>query len=271
MSHRTPPPPPPYNSDDADLFELFDLLDQLSISPDPAPPPALPPPPTPPAPARYLYRTPARSAVTSSWAEAADETQGVSGASPCRLNAKRKSHARKGGYAVFSGLRIGTFAQWNDELTSLIIGVPSSLYQGYATFAQAQAAFDYAHTRGWTRVIAIDGSLSTTIARPPSPDAFQPSTNPLHAPRTSLWYVVYAGINPGVLWSRLKQSPLEEQEAFKARARAASARYRATCRQRQNHLIALYGRPVKYQHLSPADWLPFHPADEPSRREAPPV
>ncbi|KAJ7030561.1 hypothetical protein C8F04DRAFT_1263682 [Mycena alexandri] len=219
MTRSPPPPPPPpsysatENVSDADNAELQELFARFSITPpdssprtpSPSPPPTLPT--TPPRRAvRYHYHTPERSAVSTSWAEAAAKTQGVSGASPRRLDPKPKPKHKKGGYAVFSGRAVGAFRYWNDDLTRLIIGVTNSLYQGYGTFAEAQATFEYAQAHGWTRIVAPDGSLSTTIARPPSPIGFLEEVNPLHAGRTSLWYVVYAGITPGVYASSLECS-----------------------------------------------------------------
>ncbi|KAJ7707994.1 hypothetical protein B0H16DRAFT_1481455 [Mycena metata] len=115
-----------------------------------------------------------------------------------------------------------------------------------------------------------------------------------------LWYIVYRGITPGVYTSslntqglsaavfdscrgreeaeklfraavtqnhvrdlfrsRLEELPLEEQQIFKARARDASARYRATRRQRERELAAALGVPplsLTYMiNLSPETWTP---------------
>ncbi|KAJ7142163.1 hypothetical protein C8R46DRAFT_1233198 [Mycena filopes] len=255
----TSPPPPSYTDDDEQLARLLAGLDLTSSAP--ATPPR-------PSPALYAYRTPVSAGTTSSWAEAAAETQGVSGASPRRLSPKKaKRRKPSGGYAVFCGRRVGSFKDWIHDVVELVIRVPNSLFQGYPTLAQAELAFLYAQDRGWTRVIDVNGSFApTTIARPPLPVASNHSPNPLHAGSSTegAWYVVYAGITPGVyasslecslntlgmsgaafescsthdetlslFRSRLKQLPPSEQEAFKARARVASARYRATLRQRQ--------------------------------------
>ncbi|KAJ7740826.1 hypothetical protein B0H16DRAFT_1728840 [Mycena metata] len=213
-----PPAPPPGLPSYEDAVEEAEILAVLTDLNDfhltPVDPPQLPRTPNRPLPssvtpsprARYSYHTPTTSALTSSWAEAATATQGVSGASPLRLEPKRKSRKKKRGYAVFSGWRIGAFPEWNAEVIGLVSGVPNSLYQGYETLLQAQAAFEYAQVRGWTRVISPDGSPSASIARPPSPVGFSDPVNALHATRSSLWYVVYAGITPGVYASSLECS-----------------------------------------------------------------
>ncbi|KAJ7029957.1 hypothetical protein C8F04DRAFT_1264306 [Mycena alexandri] len=299
----TPVPPPSYaarnhaadaadtQSPDNDDDELLQMLQSLNLAQSPSLSPRAHPqyPTTPPRSpsAVYSYRTPVKVATTSSWAEAAAETQGVSGASPRRLESKRKPRRKKGGYAVFCGRAVGAFRHWNEEVVPLVIGVSNSLYQGYPTLAEAQAAFKYAHHHGWTRIIDNNGSLSTTVAPPPSPMNAPEGPNPLHVGSSTsngLWYVVYAGIAPGVYSSslecslntlglsasafescnsrevavslfqaavaqnhsvpRLKQLPREEQEVFKARARDASARYRATQRQRERSLAATFGDPM---------------------------
>ncbi|KAJ7021084.1 hypothetical protein C8F04DRAFT_1195841 [Mycena alexandri] len=190
-------PPPPYNVDDNvehnvdDNDELIRLLAELELDPvspqtaSPVIPPRTPPP-VPTTPVRsvnpvYSYRTPVKSGTTSSWAEASSETQGVSGASPRRLTPKSKPRTKKRGYAVFCGREIGALRHWDQEVLPLVNKVPSSLYQGYSTFAEAEAAFKYAQGCGWTRVIAPDGSFSSTIAAAPTPSASLQVPNPLHA------------------------------------------------------------------------------------------
>ncbi|KAJ7688915.1 hypothetical protein B0H16DRAFT_1752990 [Mycena metata] len=201
-------PPPPYTphdtqtaSGDDEEDELWRMLDALEISPArrPSTPPRS-------APVRtvVLQRLLARPP-----AEAVAETQGVSGASPRRIVPKSKPRTKKGGYAVFCGRGIGAFKHWNEEVVDLVVRVPNSLFQGYRTLAQAQAAFDYAHARGWTRVIHEDGTVSTTISWPPTPDTHHqgPAPNPLHVEGSGpFWYVVYSGIHPGIYASSLECS-----------------------------------------------------------------
>ncbi|KAJ7027626.1 hypothetical protein C8F04DRAFT_1266869 [Mycena alexandri] len=124
--------------------------------------------------------------------DAAARTQGVSGGSPRRLEPKKKSSKKRGGYAVFFGRQIGAFPLW-DDVQPLVIGVRCSLFQGYPTLAQAQAAFDYAAHRAWCH------------SKSPHPSLDSPS--PLHPDNTNSdgrWYVVYSGVTPGVYSSYLE-------------------------------------------------------------------
>ncbi|KAJ6488277.1 hypothetical protein C8R47DRAFT_1216078 [Mycena vitilis] len=173
---------------------------------------------TPDSPARnYSFQTPTKSGFTETWAEAAAETQGVPGASPRRLTKTSKPRRKKGGYAVFFGTQPGAYKTWA-EAERFVKGVPGNLHQAYISEPLAQAAFDYAHTRGWTRVCPAPGSSTRASApetlRPvsssPIPDLPTPvgtteAVNPLHAGQDlDVWYIVYAGITPGVYQSSLE-------------------------------------------------------------------
>ncbi|KAJ7731414.1 hypothetical protein B0H16DRAFT_1733353 [Mycena metata] len=198
--------PPPYNeSPDDNASFTPPTPDPPSLS---SAPPQVPRTPTRP-PHTYSYRTPDRSGHTLSWAKAGAETQGVSSASPRRLIPKSKPRTKKGGYVVFCNLQIGAFRLWDDVLP-LVTRVPNSLYQGYPTLLDAQAAFKDAQERGWTRALALapDGSMTAPLVPPPSPANPQQGSNPLHAGRVadSFWYVVYHGITPGVYASSLECS-----------------------------------------------------------------
>ncbi|KAJ7615786.1 hypothetical protein DFH06DRAFT_1145823 [Mycena polygramma] len=119
--------------------------------------------PPPPPPVLYTQSTPGSTVLATSWAEAADETQGVSGASPQRVTPKRKKKKPSGAYAVFCGLQTGPFLDWAD-VQALVIGVPNNVYKGYRNFPIAEAAYLYAHQRGWTRVISRSSrDLPTTL------------------------------------------------------------------------------------------------------------
>ncbi|KAJ7143247.1 hypothetical protein C8R46DRAFT_1233023 [Mycena filopes] len=216
MPRFTPPSnaPPAYEEDPdaADLQRLLADLNLRAASPEHSPPRPprvrLPPP----SPARlYAYETPTSSGVTSAWSDAAARTQGIPGASPRRLTPQRRSTKKKGGYAVFFGLEIGSYKAW-EEVKPLVIGVPSSLFKGYSTLAQAEAAFAYAASLGWTRLIPPSGTLvgqtqtQTAIPRLPHPNAFSSRRNPLHdsTDPAARWYVVYSGVTPGVYQSYLE-------------------------------------------------------------------
>ncbi|KAJ7601974.1 hypothetical protein DFH06DRAFT_1351784 [Mycena polygramma] len=164
--------------------------------------------PPPPPPVLYTQSTPGSTVLATSWAEAADETQGVSGASPQRVTPKRKKKKPSGAYAVFCGLQTGPFLDWAD-VQALVIGVPNNVYKGYRNFPIAEAAYLYAHQRGWTRVISrssrdLPTTLGPALRALPAPDP-DPS-NPLHDDSDGRWYVVYKGINPGVYSSSLECS-----------------------------------------------------------------
>ncbi|KAJ7035484.1 hypothetical protein C8F04DRAFT_1259028 [Mycena alexandri] len=225
-----PRSPPAYDIEDTDNNELALLLATLSINAltprAPTPPPLRPPPPvTPPRPLvsppatplrpsqLYSYRTPQVSGVTSSWAVAADLTQGVPAATPRRLTPKpKKKSSKKKGYAVFCGLNTGAFRSWELEVEPLVKGVSNSIHQGYATFELAQAAYAYALQRGWTRIIGDPRDLATSagplIRALPTPVGLLERPNALHAGNSGpgLWYNVYCGISPGVYQSSLECS-----------------------------------------------------------------
>ncbi|KAJ7020766.1 hypothetical protein C8F04DRAFT_1274602 [Mycena alexandri] len=126
---------------------------------------------------------------------------------PRAVSNPRKSPPRSaGGYAVFFGRQIGAFPLW-DDVQPLVIGVRCSLFQGYPTLAQAQAAFDYAAHRAWVRVISPSLTLTTHSAIPSLPTPLLDSPSPLHPDNTNSdgrWYVVYSGVTPGVYSSYLE-------------------------------------------------------------------
>ncbi|KAJ7613328.1 hypothetical protein DFH06DRAFT_1146984 [Mycena polygramma] len=139
----------------------------------------------PPSPVLYTQSTPGTTVLATSWADAADETQGVSGASPRRVTAKRKKKKCSGAYAVFCGLEIGPFLDWAD-VQDLVIGVPNSVYQGYHNPELAHAAFEYAQEHGWTCVVSrsprqLPTRLGPLLSDLPTPQR-NPS-NPLHGGR----------------------------------------------------------------------------------------
>ncbi|KAJ7635970.1 hypothetical protein DFH06DRAFT_1336118 [Mycena polygramma] len=155
--------------------------------------------------------TPGSTRATSRGGEVALQT--TLDASPTQSPGR----SRKGGYAVFHGTKPGAYPLWK-EAVGYVLGVPGSIYQGYKNMPLAQAAFDYAEERGWTRVRTVDGAvhandtITTTIMREvPTPIGDLEGPNPLHAPtgagvRGGVWYVVYVGVTPGVYASSLECS-----------------------------------------------------------------
>ncbi|KAJ7695518.1 hypothetical protein B0H16DRAFT_1750694 [Mycena metata] len=223
--------PPPYavdadSGDDPHNAELLDMLQNLRLTPvsrseplvhrtfsrSPATPPRLDPA------LRggrlYAFDNPTQRAVTPFWSEAASASQGVPGGSTQRLtptNSKKKRSRGCGGYAVFFGRQTGAFRAWFTEAEPLVKGVNNSLYQGHDTFLQAQAAYNYIRERGCTRTLphAPDSIAERPMTELPVPVGLLDRVNPLHARsglQTGLWYIVYAGITPGVYQSSLECS-----------------------------------------------------------------
>ncbi|KAJ7507415.1 hypothetical protein B0H11DRAFT_2218263 [Mycena galericulata] len=202
--NSTPPPPYP-NDSESELGEILGLLDTLTLEEGPtsSEPPTL-----------YHYQSPTQSGYTSHWDVAAEATQGVPGASPRRLNKNKQSRGRRGGYAVFAGLKIGAFRSWEDARPH-VDGVPGNIYQGYASFEAAAAAFDYARARKWTRECGTDSRVlssapAAAVPELPTPVGLSDAPNPLHSGHSStsqaVWYIVYSGITPGVYQSSLESS-----------------------------------------------------------------
>ncbi|KAJ7711716.1 hypothetical protein B0H16DRAFT_1744929 [Mycena metata] len=218
----TSPPPTYYDDDDAELLALLSSLNVRDVDPvepvnsqPPTPATNSPLTPTRLAPARYSFHSPVKTGVTDTWAHAAAETQGVSGATPQRLFKPSKSRVKKRGYAVFFGLLPGVYQQWS-EAEPLVKGVSGSLYQGYSTFDQAVEAYTYARQHGWTRTLPsspLGVTTASPISRLPEPAGLVGGPNPLHGENavTSLWYVVYCGITPA-------SSVLSIRSAYPARS-----------------------------------------------------
>ncbi|KAJ7684869.1 hypothetical protein DFH06DRAFT_1313263 [Mycena polygramma] len=204
-------PPPPYNDEappyEDDAADLGDLFSSLSLAPVTTTPPRAQR-----APRLYLFETPIARGLTTSWAEAADETQGVPGGSTRRLTPKKKRKPKSGGYAVFFGREPGAYRLWYGEAEPLINGVSGSLYQGYPTYDLATAAYEYARDQGWTRVLTtsrlvlLDSTVLPPIPRLPTPARPTDTINPLHVEGDGRWYVVTCGIVPGVYQSSLECS-----------------------------------------------------------------
>ncbi|KAJ7168432.1 hypothetical protein C8R46DRAFT_1217836 [Mycena filopes] len=239
---RSAPPPPYLDDDENELIRILADLTIRGVSPEPQPDLRPVAPPLPRTPSRpnsrlYAYQTPVDQGVTRSWPEAAARTQAVPSASPLRLMPRGKSSRKNRGYAVFFGLDIGAFKSWHD-VQPLVIGVSCSLYQGYSTFAQATAAFDYAARVGWTRIIRPSSvlTINSALLRLPNPVSAHDGATPLH-PGTEeggSWYVVYSGMTPGVYGSYLECAintiglPSAVHDSFDGKAAALAAFQDAT-------------------------------------------
>jgi hypothetical protein len=84
-----------------------------------------------------------------------------------------------------------------------VSGVSCCIFRGYTTVAAAQAAFDYAVARSWTRT-TDSNSVVSAIPTLPQPLAEDLGANPLHETEAldDRWYMVYCGIRPGVYRSQ---------------------------------------------------------------------
>ncbi|KAJ7238448.1 hypothetical protein C8J57DRAFT_1246521 [Mycena rebaudengoi] len=188
----------------------------------------------------YIYSSPTKSRETNAWDEAAHTTQGVSCGRATRVTKSKISRSKKNAaYAVFYGQVPGTYQNWSPEIETKVAGARHTLYCGYSSIAAAKAAFEYAEICSWTRVCT---SRSPSPSAPPSeamPLPVQESepSNPLHEDVPgSKWYIVYAGIKPGVYQSSLEcglntrgircsvyDSTPSKEEAFSGFATAFSA------------------------------------------------
>ncbi|KAJ7614711.1 hypothetical protein DFH06DRAFT_1146230 [Mycena polygramma] len=165
----------------------------------------------------YHFSSATESGYTNKWDVAAQKTQGVAGGSPLRLSPKKKSRGPSGGVAVFVGTKPGAYPSW-EEAEQYVKGVRGSIYQGYQSVEKADAAFQYAQERSWTRLSTPRNSSRsapppTPIPRLPTPifdlSAVTDAPNPLHTAdtvRQGLWYNVYSGISPGIYQSSLEMS-----------------------------------------------------------------
>ncbi|KAJ7810045.1 hypothetical protein B0H13DRAFT_1927548 [Mycena leptocephala] len=148
---------------------------------------------------------------------AAFHTQGTPDSSARLLfKSPKKKKNKRLGYVVFYGRQPGVYAQWSGPASAeeQIRRVRGALHQGYDSLAEAHAAYKYARERSWTRALDSRPSSPTTApdAIPVLPvpalrsDSEILAPNPLRgAPsRNQRWYVVYAGIAPGIYGSFLE-------------------------------------------------------------------
>ncbi|KAJ7618264.1 hypothetical protein DFH06DRAFT_1342537 [Mycena polygramma] len=236
-----PGPPPPYSVSDphiqqsnAQVDPLIATVSNLNISgrtraplpvgnrrPQNTPPSSpVPAPLTPPRPVRrYQFTSPTRSGTTTEWSEASQLSQGVPQGSVRSVVPKSpKKRSKKKAYVVFYGIIPGVYPEWYgpEGAEVQVSGVPGSLYQGYSSPVDADGAYNYARGRNWTGVRTRHSRLRSDRA-PPSSSAiealpvptplFDFSHNPLHGPVNSgdrTWYIVYAGITPGIYLSHLE-------------------------------------------------------------------
>ncbi|KAJ7479678.1 hypothetical protein FB451DRAFT_1395245 [Mycena latifolia] len=163
----------------------------------------------------YRYQSPTQSGYTSHWDEAAQATQDIPGGSPQHLTPRKNSRAqhKRAAYVVFFGCIPGIYfhCPLRDDVKPNVLGVHGSLYQGYMSQESAQAAYEYACHRSWTRVCGLSPRSPSLQQAPmpalPSPVSTFNAPNPLHFNGDDgRWYVVYCGITPGVYQSSLEYS-----------------------------------------------------------------
>ncbi|KAJ7347339.1 hypothetical protein DFH08DRAFT_960679 [Mycena albidolilacea] len=186
--------PPPYSVGDAPHLSEYPR-NYSAIGPAPV---------TPTRSSTYSFRTPCTRGVTQDWSLAGYATQGVRGAHVVshRSSPVSKKKKKSVAYVVFCGLKCGVFATW-DEVEPLVTGVPNCIFRGFPSFATAQAAFEHAETRSWTR--DLSRSHPAPIASLPEPISPIIASNALSITSETdndRWYVVYQGIRPGVYRSQ---------------------------------------------------------------------
>ncbi|KAJ7154959.1 hypothetical protein C8R43DRAFT_1126344 [Mycena crocata] len=153
----------------------------------------------------YRFQSPSISGSTREWSIAGNATQGVPGGRVYVVQSPSKKRGpKKAVFVVFCGTRYGVFLTWR-ETEPLVSGVRNCIFRGYWTLREAEAAFAYAHARGWTRV--ADPNSVSVIPVLPQPDASAAGDNPLNGDNDThddRWFVVYSGIAPGVYRSHLE-------------------------------------------------------------------
>ncbi|KAJ7080720.1 hypothetical protein C8R43DRAFT_965690 [Mycena crocata] len=155
------------------------------------------------------------SGYTAAWDVAANATQGVSGATAHLITPQPSSPStwsKKKAFAVFCGFLPGVYLTWA-EAEAQVKGASGCLFKGYKSEAAAMAAFEYALQRSWTRTCQPRGAALRERVEPiaipalPTPMGMLDAPNPLHGDPSdvgSRWYIVYAGITPGVYQSQLE-------------------------------------------------------------------
>ncbi|KAJ7436469.1 hypothetical protein B0H11DRAFT_2256174 [Mycena galericulata] len=166
----------------------------------------------------YRFSSPTKSGLTEDWSEAAHAMQTAS-AQVRAMRKPRKKRSKKVAYVVFRGRHVGIMSTWHvffwtsrlrtayqgssprDEVEDAISGIPFAIHKGFASRETAMAAFQHAEANAWTSTAVAWTSLPISMTRAPLPVAdATPTSLPAVATRDPKdpWYVVYAGINPGI-------------------------------------------------------------------------
>ncbi|KAJ7439886.1 hypothetical protein B0H11DRAFT_2253420 [Mycena galericulata] len=186
LASQQPPTPPPLTPDPP----------STPVKPSSRAAPSLPVTPArntdaPPNPTIYRFSSPKKSGYTPDWSEAGSATQG----SP-------SSHVQAYvvlAYVVFRGRTIGVMQSW-PEVQAAISGVRFALHQGYPSLDLAKSAFDSPTFMAGLLKADPGLPLPLSLSCAPSPVDAEQSAAPtlMHRSPDDPWYVVYAGINPGV-------------------------------------------------------------------------
>ncbi|KAJ7839126.1 hypothetical protein B0H14DRAFT_3458893 [Mycena olivaceomarginata] len=182
----------------------YSLLPTAAPPRTPTPPPRTPTPPPRRSSTLYMFHSPNKSGFSTDWSEAGASTQGQS-QSYVRAIRKARSHRPKAkAYTIFRGKVTGVFNSWR-EVEVATSGVRFALHKGYATRIQAEAAYELAIANGWTCSMATWTPSPISSAQAPRPPVLDRSALTLESEsalgRSGVddpWYVVYAGVNPGV-------------------------------------------------------------------------
>ncbi|KAJ7878304.1 hypothetical protein B0H13DRAFT_1892770 [Mycena leptocephala] len=247
LSPATPPPRTPSPNPPAYRASAPRTLPSANLRSNP-----------PPTTTTYYYESPTRSGYTTQWSRAGIATQGVVCASVHTVErAAPFPKTKKKAYVVFCGLRCGVVLTW-PETRALVQNVRNSIFRGYTSVSDANAAFQYAQARSWTRVVN-----STAVAPIPAlPQPLGPDNdgaNPLNGSEVldDRWFVVYRGICPGVYRSHLEcqlntlgvQGAVHHSVVGKANALAAYA----AATQRGDVGVVLPSYPAHQNPSTPSD------------------
>ncbi|KAF8216975.1 hypothetical protein K438DRAFT_1953856 [Mycena galopus ATCC 62051] len=123
-------------------------------------------------------------------------TQGVPGG---HVAVVQKGTSKKRGvkrvYVVFQGHVPGVFETWS-ETNDNVRGFSNAIYRGYASLAEAEAAFAYALDNSWVRGAGVNcGPVPFSPPTPLRSSTDPDPVNPLQGSEALDWQVVFRGIN----------------------------------------------------------------------------
>ncbi|KAJ7178665.1 hypothetical protein C8R43DRAFT_1118037 [Mycena crocata] len=225
MVHIDEPAPPAPAATTYPLYDIDEIFATLTLEekgerPSPPPPPStlpLPPPPTTPKPSIARHQTPDATPTVYQYSSPTDsgystrcESRYPGRTEFCGARCPTRPKPRsvpKAAHVVYRGSDTGVFDNW-EQAQRATTGVRFAIHQGYATRTQALAAFEWAHINGW--VCKSDSWLPIALASSdaPHPVDLTATTAPLLPARQpeDPWYIVYAGVNPGVFPTYLESA-----------------------------------------------------------------